>query len=205
MRNSYAVTLTTTPSITAIVARDGFKRFKVSVLLTETSGASYITDPAAKLRRELAGEYDLSDLPAILRDEIKAVDASDLARRQELASALDSDLVSVREDGDGNISFRFGGKDFSVSSQSCFGFAHPKAAGLSALLSWARSAALGDWEHFVVSGGTASSGRSVTITCHGSKADRRQRDRRKLEDVLRKSPHVADEVIEFARKRGFIK
>ncbi|KGO32804.1 hypothetical protein JT06_18285 [Desulfobulbus sp. Tol-SR] len=205
MRNSYCVTLETTPSITAIVTPDGFRHFNVSVHLTETSNAAYQTDPAAKLRHEFAGGYDLAELPSVLRDAVEAIDASDLARRQELASALDADLVSVREDGDGNISFRFGGKDFSVSKQSCFGFAHPKAACLPSLLGWAKAASLGDWEHFVVSGGTASSGRSVTIICHGSVADRRKRDRRKLEDVLRKSPHVADEVIEFARKRGFIK
>ena len=205
MRNHYRITLSATPSVTAIVTRCGFQQFSVSVFLTETSGASYASDPAAKLRQDLEGEYDVKTLPATLRDEVEATDAADLARRKELAGAIDADLVSVREDGNGNISFRFGGKDFSVSGQLCFGYSHPKTRPLSALLSWATGAAMGDWERFMVAGGTVASGRYVTITCHGSESDRRQRDRRKLEDVLRKSPHVADEVIEFARKRGFIK
>ena len=205
MRNHYCIILSATPSITAVVTRGGFQQFSVSVFLAETSGASYSSDPAAKLRRDLEGEYDVKTLPAILRDEVEATDAADLARRKELAGAIDADLVSVREDGNGNISFRFGGKDFSVSGQSCFGYSHPKALPLSALLSWATGAAMGDWERFKVAGGAPASGRYVTITCHGSEPDRRQRDRRKLEDVLRKSPHVAEEVIEFAKNRGFIK
>jgi len=205
MRDLYVVTVNTVPRIDALVSRAGFKNFKVSVVLTETSSATYFTDPAASLRRQFSGEYQLDDLPTELRARIEDVDAADLKRRQEIAAAIDADLVSVREDGKGRISFRFGGKDFTVTEQFTFGFSHPKVLRLSELLPWARAAALGDWERFQVTGGTATSGRYVTVKCNGSREDRRSRDRRKLEDVLRKSPHILEDVLDFARRRGFIK
>jgi hypothetical protein len=43
--------------------RERGKDFEVSVFVAETGGASYQSDPAAKLRKELAGFFDKENLP----------------------------------------------------------------------------------------------------------------------------------------------
>lgn len=135
-------------------------------------------------------------------DEEEAAQAADIAL---IRNALPG-FVSIWTTDTGEIIFSSKDrKEFIFGGIDYFNFRdhipEKLSNGLSEFLSKARD---GDWQRFSVPGGNERRGTSRLVTCRGTREEQLARKRRRVEDIIRKSPDALARVLQFCEEEGII-